>query len=279
MAGKHYPHDTETDEIMAQISACESALVAFSGGVDSSVVAALAKHALEDNTMAVTVDNGALHHGEVEDAAAIANAIGIHHLSITVDPFTVSEVKHNSPERCYHCKKLIFGALRSLADELHLKTVMDGTHASDLEGYRPGLIALREIGVVSPLLSLTKKEIRSLAHVLGLPNAGAPSVACLLTSFPYGSTITAKRLERLRNAERALKALGIVKVKVRDHHDLARIEVDREDAKTVIAHSATIAETFVELGFTYVTLDLEWFRSGSMDIALNPSRLKSLDVC
>ncbi|MGZ4902305.1 MAG: ATP-dependent sacrificial sulfur transferase LarE [Halobacteriota archaeon] len=278
MTGQHYPHETKIDEIIAQIRACESALVAFSGGVDSSVVATLAKRALDDNSIAVTIDNGALRHGEVEDAVAIANRIGIQHLLITLNPLAVPEVKHNTPERCYHCKKLIFGALRNLADELNFKTVMDGTHASDFEGYRPGLKALRELNVVSPLLGLTKKEIKNIAYAFSLPNVDAPSLACLLTSFPYGSVITEKRVERIRTAESALRTLGIVKAKVRDHDDFARIEVDKEDAETVIAHSTTIAKTFVELGFAYVTLDLEWFRSGSMDIALGPTGPKSLHV-
>jgi pyridinium-3,5-biscarboxylic acid mononucleotide sulfurtransferase len=153
--------------------------------------------------------------------------------------------------------------------------VMDGTNASDLERYRPGLKALREIGVVSPLLGLTKDEIRNIARLLNLPNADAPSVACLLTSFPYGTTITSERIERLRDAEDALRAIGILNVKVRDHHNFARIEVGREDAETVVAHSSTLAETFSKLGFTYVTLDLGWLRSGSMDIALNSTNKKS----
>ncbi|MGZ4942124.1 MAG: ATP-dependent sacrificial sulfur transferase LarE [Halobacteriota archaeon] len=269
MTGEHDPHNTKIDEITARIRTHGSVLVAFSGGVDSSVVATLAKRALGDNAVAVTVDNGALHHGETEDADALATTIGVRHLRITINPLAIPEVKHNSPERCYHCKKLIFGTLRNLADKLGLATVMDGTNASDLDTYRPGLAALQELNVVSPLADLTKQEIRRLAYALNLPNADAPSLACLLTSFPYGSTITERRVERLRNAERALRELGIAKVKVRDHHGFARIEVDREDAKTVIVSSDTIVKTFVQLGFTYATLDLEWFRSGSMDSALN----------
>ncbi len=265
----------ELDRVLASIRQCESALIAFSGGVDSSVVAALAKLALGDALIAVTVDNGALPEGEVEHAALIAKAIGIRHLSITLNPLTIPEVNQNSPDRCYYCKKLVFSALRDLADELHLNAVMDGSNASDLDGYRPGLKALQELRVVSPLLGLTKSEVRSFARRLGLSNADAPSIACLLTSFPYGTTITEERIERLRAAERALKAAGIARAKVRDHNDFARIEVNKEDAEKVVTHATAIAETFAQLGFAYVTLDIQWLRSGSMDVALSSEKRKS----
>jgi uncharacterized protein len=265
-------------ELCTNVRSHESALIAFSGGVDSSVVAALAKRAFGDATVAVTVDNGALHHGEVEHAAAIANEIGIRHIVITLNPLNAFEVKQNDPERCYYCKKLVFRTLRDLADELHLNAVMDGTNASDLTGYRPGLKALRELGIVSPLIEITKDEVRNFARKLDLPNADAPSVACLLTSFPYGTTITSERIERVREAERALKAAGITKAKVRDHDGLARIEVDKEEAEKVITHSSTLAVTFVQLGFTYLTLDLEWFRSGSMDVAVSSVKRKSVEA-
>jgi uncharacterized protein len=274
-AGNYCPQDIELERVLAHMRSHSSAVIAFSGGADSSVVAALAKRAFGDATVAVTVDNGALHHGEVEHAAAIANEIGIHHIVITLNPLTVLEVKQNDPERCYYCKKLVFGALRDLADELHFTAVMDGTNASDLNGYRPGLKALRELGVVSPLLDLTKDEVRSVARRLGLSNADAPSAACLFTSFPYGTIITGERIERLREAERALKAIGIAQVKIRDHDHFARIEVDREEAGKVLTHSSAIADKLLELGFIYVTLDLEWLRSGSMDIALSAARKES----
>jgi uncharacterized protein len=275
-ASDHDCQDRELERVRANIRSHQSALIAFSAGVDSSVVASLAKQALGDAAVAVTVNNGVLRHGAPEHAVAIAKEIGIHHLSIALDPLTVPEIKHNDPERCYYCKKLTFSALRGLADELHLNTVMDGTNASDLNVYRPGLKALKEIGVVSPLLSLTKEEVRGFARTLGLPNADAPSNACLLTSFPYGTVVTAERIERLRQAERALKAIGITRAKIRDHNDFARIEIDKEDASDIVRRSGAIVEAFVKLGFAYVTLDLEWLRSGSMDTTLRSVTAKSL---
>jgi uncharacterized protein len=278
VAEDYGPPSDELEVIIASICQYESALIAFSGGVDSSVAAALAKRALGDDAVAVTIDNGALRDGEIEQAVATANAIGIRHVSITLDLWDISEVTQNDPERCYYCKKLVFGALRSLADQLRLNVVMDGTNASDLEGHRPGLKALRELGIVSPLLDFTKDEVRDFARNLGLTNADAPSAACLLTSFPYGTVITPGRVERLRDAERAVRTLGIAKVKIRDHNDFARIEVDREEVDKVITHASAIAEQFIGLGFTYVTLDLQWLRSGSMDIVLDKESSRMRDA-
>jgi len=266
---------TELEQVRANIRLHRSALIAFSGGVDSSVVAMLAKQALGDAVVAVTVNNGVLHHGELEHAAETAKAIGIRHLSIAFDPLTVPEIEHNDPERCYYCKMLTFSTLRGLADEMHLNTVMDGTNASDLNVYRPGLRALKELGIFSPLLTLTKDEVRGFARTLGLPNSDAPSNACLLTSFPYGTVVTKQRIERLRQAEHALQAIGIARAKVRDHNGFARIEIGKEDARAIIKHSSAIAEAFLKIGFTYVTLDLEWLRSGSMDVALSSAKPNS----
>jgi pyridinium-3,5-biscarboxylic acid mononucleotide sulfurtransferase len=264
--------DQTLEKVAASIRQCGSALVAFSGGVDSSVVAALAKQILEDKAVAVTVKHFALRPGEIEHAASMARTIGIRHLSVDVDLLRLPEVKGNAIDRCYHCKKLTFGALRRLADSLQLNAVLDGSNASDVNGYRPGLNAAGEMHVVSPLLDVAKDEVRSLARLLGLPNADKPSAACLLTSLPYGTTVTKERIERLISAERTLDGMSITQARVRDHDGFARIEVRRDEAEKVIANSAAIAETFAGLGFSYVTLDLEWFRSGSMDLKLNNSR-------
>jgi uncharacterized protein len=264
--------DETLERVAASIRQCSSALIAFSGGVDSSVVVALAKQILDDKAVAVTINHCALRPGEIEHAASIAKTIGIRHLSVDVDLLRLSEVKGNAIDRCYHCKKLTYAALRGLADNLQLNAVLDGSNASDLNGYRPGLKAAEEMHVVSPLRGVAKDEVRRLARSLGLSNADAPSAACLLTSLPYGTTVTKERIERLISAERALYRFGITRARVRDHDGFARIEVYREEAEKVIANSAAIAETFAGLGFRYVTLDLEWFRSGSMDLKLNKSR-------
>lgn len=253
------------EDLCNSIKSHESALVALSGGVDSSVVAAIAKRALGDNAVAVTVDNGLLGIGDLERASNVAADVGIRHLLIDASPLSLPEVKRNDPERCYHCKKLIFKRLKSLAEELRLRVVMDGTNASDLKEYRPGIKALQEFGTVSPLERLTKKEIRELARELGLQVANTPSSACLLTRFPYHTDITHEMLERVRKAEAIFKSFSFAQVRVRDHGGIARIEVEKEDYARVLEQAESLSEILQTLGFTYVTLDLQGFQSGSMD--------------
>ena len=253
------------EDLCNSIKSHESALVALSGGVDSSVVAALANRALGDNAVAVTIDNGLLGIGDLERASNVAAEVGIRHLLINANPLSVPEVKRNDPERCYHCKKFIFRSLKRIADELCLKVVMDGTNASDLKEYRPGIKALREFGIVSPLIHLTKKEIRELARELGLQVANTPSAACLLTRFPYHTDITHEMLERVRKAEAIFKSFGFAQVRVRDHGGIARIEIEEEDYARVLEQAESLSEILRTLGFTYVTLDLQGFQSGSMD--------------
>jgi len=253
------------EDLCNSIKLHESALVALSGGVDSSVVAALAQRALGDNAVAVTVDNGLLGIGDVERASNVAAEIGIRHLLINANPLSLHEVRRNDPERCYHCKKFIFKRLKSIADEKHLRVLMDGTNASDLKEYRPGIKALQEFGTVSPLSHLAKEEIRELARELGLRVANAPSAACLLTRFPYHTDVTPEKLERVRKAEAVLKSFGFAQVRVRDHDGIARIEVEKKDHARVLEQAPSLSEILRKLGFTYVTLDLQGFQSGSMD--------------
>jgi uncharacterized protein len=254
-------------ELCESIKSQGSALIALSGGVDSSVVAALAKKALGDRAVAVTIDNGLLRKGEVARASRVATQIDIRHMLIYIDALSLPDVNANAPDRCYHCKKLMFSVLQSLARELALDVVMDGTTASDLEVYRPGIKAIQELDVCSPLINCTKEQVRGIARRLGLTVADAPSMACLLTRFPYNTGITHERLERVRKAEEVIQSLGIAQVRVRDHEGIARIEVEREDHPRLIKYAATVSKTFIKLGFSYVTLDLQWFRTGSMDRA------------
>jgi len=253
------------NELCESIKSQGSVLIALSGGVDSSVVAALAKKALGDRAVAATIDNGLLRTGEVERASRVAAQIGIRHMLIKIDALSLPEVSANTPEQCYHDKTLMFIVLRSLAHELTLKVVMDGTIASDLEGYRPGVKALQELEVSSPLITYHIEEVKGIARELGLTVADAPSMACLLTRFPYNTSITHEMLGRVRQGGNGLPILGIAQVRVRDHEGIARIEIERENHSRLIEHAATVSEKFIKLGFSYVTLDLQWFRSGSMD--------------
>ena len=177
----------------------------------------------------------------------------------------------NPKDRCYWCKTYLFSSLGSLAKEHHISTIVDGTNFSDIHGYRPGLKALAELGVVSPLkeAQLTKEEIRALSEQEGLPTWNKPSFACLATRFPYGSRITEEKLRAVEAAEQFLFDLGFPQFRVRCHGDMARIEVLPEQLSKLLDNREPVVSRFKELGFDYVTMDLEGFRSGSMDLKSN----------
>ncbi len=255
----------DLEELLNSIKEHESALIAFSGGVDSSVVAALAYRALGERAIAITLDNGLLSSDDLTHATLNAAQIGISHVIHVVDPLSCAEVRMNRPHRCYHCKKMMFGTLQKVADYYKVNTVLDGSNASDMQAYRPGMRALAEFGVCSPLIQCNKEEIRMLARTLELRSAERPSSACLLTRFPYNMDITREMIERVRRAESYMTESGITQCRVRDHAGIARVEITREELDVFMAASARITEHLINLGFAYVTLDLQWFRSGSID--------------
>ena len=213
--------------------------------------------------------------GEVDDAHRRAVAIGARHEIIDLDLAAAPEVLANPPDRCYHCKRLVFTALRRRADELGLPALLDATHADDLRERRPGVRALRELGVVSPLAAagLGKADIRALSAALGIEGAERPSSPCLATRVPYGTPITPERLRRISGAEHMLRALGFAGTRVRDYGDLARIELQPADLERAAAWPLRrgIVEPLRDLGYRYVTLDLAGYRSGSMDEVLPAS--------
>jgi uncharacterized protein len=209
---------------------------------------------------------------EIDDARRRAAALGVPHEVIALDLNEQPAVLANPPDRCYLCKKLVFSALRRRADELGLRAVADATHADDLGERRPGLRALRELGVVSPLAQagLGKRDVRELSALLGIAGADRPSSPCLATRVPYDTPITAGRLRRVAGAEHILRGLGFANVRVRDYGDLARIELQPAQLQRAVEPAARrgIVEPLRELGYRYVTLDLAGDRSGSMDEAL-----------
>ncbi len=259
------------EELLNSIKKQESALIAFSGGVDSSVVAALAYRALGERAIAVTLDNGLLGADDLMHATSNAAQIGIPHVVHVIDSLSCAEVRMNRPDRCYHCKKMMFGTLRKLADYYEVNVVLDGSNASDMQAYRPGMRALVELGVRSPLIQCNKEEIRMLARTLELRSAERPSSACLLTRFPYNMDVTREMIERVRRAESYITESGVTQCRVRDHAGIARVEIVREELDMFMAASAHICEHLINLGFTYVTLDLQWFRSGSIDSTIDTS--------
>lgn len=247
-----------------------SALVAFSGGVDSSVVLAIAKQELGDRVLAVTAHSPVYAQRELEAAQKLAQQLGVAHEIIFTRELEDPRYVNNPPSRCFHCKQELFSKLTELAQARGFAVVLDGTNASDMGDFRPGMRALREYNVKSPLLEvgLTKPEVREIARKLGLPTAEKPSMACLASRLPYGSAITFERLRQIEHAEEFLFGLGFSQVRVRHYNEMARIEVPPDEIEKLLAHRDAVTAHLKKLGFRYVTLDLAGYRSGSMNEAL-----------
>lgn len=243
--------------------------VAFSGGVDSTLVAAAASEALRKKALAVTVVSELCPEGEAREAAVVAKVINIRHIALEMGLLDWDAVASNPPERCYYCKKEVFEAIRGVAAREGMGVILDGTNADDAKSRRPGLRALEELRVISPLarLHVTKAEVRDMARHAGLPNFDRPSAPCLATRFPYGTRLTRENIERVGAAEEFIKSLGVSTLRVRDHGGLARVEVDQETLPRLVTRrmSKKIVAKLLSLGFDYVTVDLEGYRSGSMD--------------
>lgn len=248
-----------------------SVLIAFSGGVDSSVLAALAYRAIGNNAIAVTADSKTLAPGELECAKEVAREIGIKHKVIFYDELGEPEFAKNPVDRCYYCKKGLLRELKRLAAKIGMNAIIEGTNISDLKGHRPGHRAVKEEGVYNPFVEFdaTKEEIREMARKLGLSVADKPSMACLSSRFPYGQTITHEALKCVGKAENYLKKSGFNVVRVRDHGGMARIEIMPDEMPRFLEMREAVVDEFKKLGFSYFTLDLMGFRSGSMDEMLN----------
>lgn len=245
-------------------------MVALSGGVDSAVVAALAHEALNDKATAVTFDSPLTPADEVKDAQAVAKVIGIHHQIHALDELKNESIVANPPDRCYHCKLARFRQARVLAVKLGIEAIVDGSTLSDEGEYRPGLKAIDELGIISPLreLKITKSEARQLARELQLPVADKPSNSCLATRIPYDEPLTRDRLSRIAAAEKAVREIIDVDVlRVRDHGNLARIEVAFEKLELIQQEKVAqqIVEELTAIGYEFVTIDLRGYRFGSFD--------------
>lgn len=250
--------------------------VAFSGGVDSSLLLKLACEAAEEagtKVYAVTMATKLHPAGEIKETERIAKEMGAVHLVLPVDELGEAQIMDNPVDRCYRCKRLLFEKLLDRTKALGVETVLEGTNEDDLHVYRPGIRALKELKIVSPLaqVHMTKEEVRRLAAAYGLPEASKPSTPCLATRFPYGTALTYEKMEQVERGESFLKSLGLFNVRLRVHEDIARLEVDEQDLPVLLKNRQAVVRFLKDTGYTYITLDMEGFRSGSMDTGVASS--------
>ena len=260
------------EKLKTELAGYGGAAVAFSGGVDSTFLLRAAHDALGDRALAVTASSCSFPKRELEEAKRFCREKGIRHEVVASEELDIEGFRSNPKNRCYLCKKELFTKIREVAKANGLPVVAEGSNTDDDGDYRPGLIAIRELGAKSPLrdAGLSKEDIRALSRELGLPTAEKPSFACLASRFPYGETISEEKLAAVDRAEQLLLDLGFTQVRVRVHADgkLARIELLPEEMNRLPAHRTEVSEKLKTFGFTYVSMDLQGYRTGSMNETL-----------
>lgn len=246
-------------------------IIAFSGGVDSSLLLKIACDAArEKNSKVYGIFLHTMLHpqGEAEEAEKVAREMGAAFFVLKVDELGEADIADNPIDRCYRCKRCLFSRIQEEARRLRVSCVLEGTNEDDLHVYRPGIRAVQELGIISPLadVGMTKEEVRRLADEYGISVSKKPSTPCLATRFPYGTRLSYEELQKVGTGEHFLKTLGCYNVRLRVHGEIARIEVDQQDMFLLLEKKDTVAEYLKKLGYRYITLDIEGFRSGSMDI-------------
>jgi uncharacterized protein len=273
------PLAEKCERLLCELIELGTCAVAFSGGVDSAVVAKAAQIALGDRAVAVTGTSAALAEGELEAARELAQLIGIRHVVISTEEFEDPGYVANNPDRCYHCKSELYSQLGQIKERLGVNAVVNGANADDHGDYRPGMRAASEHEVLSPLADcgFRKQEVREVAAAWGLPVADKPATPCLSSRVAYGLKVTPERLARIDHAEQFLRSLGFRELRVRLHEgDLARIEVPADEIAAVCETEIrrAVVEEFERLGFKFITLDLAGFRSGGFTKLVPSEMLK-----
>lgn len=259
------------DSLKSIIQKTGGAVVAFSGGVDSTFLLKVAYDVLGDKVLAVTANSETYPKRELEEAKTFAQSLGIRHIVIETLELEIEGFADNPPDRCFYCKHELFSKLTEIAKNNGIEYVFDGSNYDDRNDHRPGMRAAKQLGVVSPLkqAEMTKDDIREISKEFGLSTWNKPSFACLSSRFPYGTKITPEKLTVIGAAEDFIRDLGFQELRVRHHDNIARIEIGKADLARIIPYAEKIVEKVKSLGFLYVTLDLAGYATGSMNYTLS----------